>query len=1011
MFASQPLLTFFMLKISTIVRFLTVLFFIRGTVCQYDGIYRTEPYCRPLFTPVINSAMGLCTFPCLLLSHEQPSKIIFLWEPDGTLCKTGHCRRGSCQGTASYGEIKRIKRDLASSVTSSQRNNSYAVYTHLNRTAGAPNTAASKRQRLERRRRQMWFDCECASRKGLFRDTSTSQGVFGSGSRGRTGKRRKVGCTIICMFLIARYKRDKSWLSLFEANSSSTGSGGIANASAASGGNGGLHGLSGSSATGSTGFGSTSVSVLSSTGLSGSNTHNPDGANVESGGGVRNTAIGVGSGSSTGVNNTSLTGSRLRISNGGLSNESVRNPDPSATTGTGSLSDAAGGAVSTTAAGDGIGSSGSSRGVAAIGGSAVPGSEGATIAIAGGGGIGINTDTGSNHRSNGGRSNAPSNEPGTSASGGTPNGTGIGGSATVPGSSTGNSGTEAISTRLSTPGSGVSSTAAAESGRVLTILSPGGAISGVTGSLREGGESNGAIVSGSGMSRGSTGSGTVSSSISGTSNGASSRAVLSEGIGAGGNDAGIGVHSVGNGRIETTSNGFTRESGTPLSFGTVAVGGAAGTFSSSVGSNRALGTDTSSLSSSVGVLHSRGAPSSSPPTSGNNASSTDTIRTSVVTGAVSPGSEAVGVGSRGNDGIGISNTGLPGGSWGVPVRNVVGGGAGTGIASVGGVGNIPSAVFIAGAGNIAGSTDGGTTGIVSGHVSGASEGVRVGSVGNPGREIGNSGSSGESTALPHLTGEASGAGLGHVALSGAGGGFNILAPAATAGSSGPTAARGGISNGSAGSASVSALASGGTNSAITGHEEGVGVGSLSNRGIATPTNRLASGVANSAALAGSGGAARETRLPGAGIGSAGSGGGREVGAHTAGISGSVINDGSRGPHGSSYWAGIGGGEGLGAGSLSYGMGPFSFGGTNGGTATGFHNTGGGMNGGTWNSLSGAHNSMGIGYASSRFARGFGSTAGIQPYGGRNIEMGGVYLGSAPPRRNIEIYEDDIFFQD
>ncbi|XP_049519476.1 uncharacterized PE-PGRS family protein PE_PGRS54-like [Dermacentor silvarum] len=1076
MYTTSRFLSFLMLKIATILRFLTVLFFIQGTVCQNEAVYRRKRYCRRLFTPAINSAIGVCTFPCLLLSREEPPKILVQWEPDGSLCKiyerfsqklkTGHCRRGLCLGTPSYGGIQRIKRDLRSSITSRQRNNSYAVYTHLNRTAGAA-SAATLRQRIERRRRQMWFDCECASQKGLFGDMSSSSRSFGRGSRGRRGKRRKVGCRIICMFLVNRYKHDKSWASLFEARSNSFGSGGIANAAATSIGNGSFHeltggltggptsrlnasgisstshvsgmhgagmigsggvritnhlaagsggvsvnnaptsdrgtgagagaaggsgtivgigtangaasrtvlagtsvgsvsttlssvpivgsegnkpvggdangrpasvsgrppvssmntinnsgtsgvgvggipgtrstgnvaiaggsstiaginsaatggapssvaagGLSGSSTAGATGSTSNNRNTLGSTGLSGNNIDVRGGASVESGGGVSSGAVGVvSSGSGRVVNSDSLTGSRLGIDNGGLTTETVRNHGSNTVTGSESSSVTAGGTGSTNNAGHGVGSSGSRMGVAVSGGPAFPGSEGAMNAIARGGGTGIHAVVGSNGRGigNGGMPNVHGDERGTSASGWTPNVIGMGGSATLHGSSTGNTGMTSISTTSLTAGSPVSATTTIESRPGFTIGSAGGASGGVTGSLGAGGRSNGAAVSSTGMNTGTTGSGTVLSGISGASNSTSSSTALIEGTGAGGNDTGIGVHGVGSGPIRTGTNGFSRESGVPPNSGTVVVGGTAGAVPSSVDSNRVLGTGTSAASSIAGVL-SGGITSGSILTPGNTASPTGTSTPSVVTGNGSPGSEAVGIASVGNRGNGIMNTGLPERSTSIPVRNSVGNGAGPSNVGVGGGGNDTSHVTTT-SGVMSGSTGEGATSAVTGHASGASERIRIGSVGNPGSEIGNSGSSGGSVTVRLTTGSESGAGHGNTAMSSTGGRNHVPAPTGTAGSSGFGAVTGGISNGSAGSPGVTALAGGGASSALTGYE-GVGAGSSSNRGIAAPTNRSDSGGANSAGFAGAGGTATENEV--------GGGGSSMLGMASSGVSG------------------------------------------------------------------------------------------------------------------------------
>ncbi|XP_075542564.1 uncharacterized protein LOC142576350 [Dermacentor variabilis] len=1377
MYTTPCPLTFFMLKFGTIVRFITVVFFIQGAVCQYEALYRRERYCRRLFPPVINSAMGLCTYPCLLLSDELPPQILVNWEPDGTVCKikdrfsqelkTGHCRRGLCQGTGSYGEIKRIKRGLRSSIDTSQRNNGHAVYTRLNKTAGAPSAATLRRQKIERRRRQMWFDCDCASQTVLHSDTSSLPRAFGSGSRGKRGKRRKVGCRIICIFLVNRYKHDSSWISLFEANSSSDRGGVIANASTRSGGNGTFHGptggqtagvsrrlsaaglsahmsgmhgagivgsggirttnnlatgpagvsvtnaatsgggmkasavarkgngtvvgigtvknavsvtvmagasvgnishtissvsgagsernrlvggdatgspvvvvggppdtrkngisskgtngvevgsmhlgtgsagivgnagrsrtiagnnsaatggapssvsargVSGSSVTGAAGIVSTNGNTVSSTDLSGSKTHSPGGASVENDSGVRNTGVGVvGSGASTVVNTTSLPGSALGINSGGLSHESVPNHGSNVVRGAARSTVIGGGTVSTNGSGQGVGSFG--RGVAASGEPAFPVSKGAMNAKAMEGGMGSQGGVGSNSRgiSNGGGSNVHGNQGGISASGGIVNSTG--GNAAVAGSSAGITGMETIRTTLSTTGSSVSATTVTESRRVLTAVSPAGAASGVTGSLVKGGETSGAVSSGTGRSPGVTESSTVLSGTNGAPNSASSSTVPSGGTGAAGNGTGIDIHSVGSGRIGSVSNEFPRKRGGLPDSGSEAVEGATAAVSTSFSSSRVLGAGASTVSSSAGLLHSTGVPSGTTLRPGNNGSQTGTIATSVLSGNLSPGSDVAGTGSAGNHGIVTITNGLPNGRASTPLISIVGSRSGASNVGVGGVSNNVSHVTIGGGGNNEGSTGGGGTDVLTGHASSASDRVRIGSVGNPDSGIGKPGSSGGSSTVSHTSGVESSAGQGNMAVGGAGGADNIPAAAGRAGSSATGSVTGGLSHGSVGSPGVSTLAGSGLSSVTTGHEEEVGAGSSTNRGSATPTDRLAIRGANIAASAGAGRTATEnevggeasttlgmrnngvagrppnlpasggreavggvpsntgvemgnvsvgtsnasitngvpggnslpsgidivpvvgggngaaggamgstssagvgpvsgvtasteavtdglhgpiagasgvallgtgvgeprgsmsgavsggvvgvhggflgsasrdtnagssdesarpslsTSSPGAGIGSGGNGIGREVGA-PVGVLSAGRNEGSSGSHGTDS----GGGEGLGAGPFSNGV-PFRFGGENGGTVNGFGNTGGGMSGGTWNPLSGAYNNMGVGYGNSRFAGGFGNMAGMQPYGGGNFGMGGVYPVRGPPRRNIEIYDDDIFFQD
>ncbi|XP_049271391.1 uncharacterized transmembrane protein DDB_G0289901-like [Rhipicephalus sanguineus] len=109
-----------------------------------------------------------------------------------------------------------MKRDVSTPVSSSQQNSS-AAQKQLSSTRGSEKPKMSRRQRIEQRRRQMWASCDCASMRGLFIDMSYPRSALSIGRSGRRGRRRKVGCRVICIFLINRYKHDPKWASLFEA--------------------------------------------------------------------------------------------------------------------------------------------------------------------------------------------------------------------------------------------------------------------------------------------------------------------------------------------------------------------------------------------------------------------------------------------------------------------------------------------------------------------------------------------------------------------------------------------------------------------------------------------------------------------------------------------------------------------------------------------------------------------------------------------------------------------------
>ncbi|KAL1469797.1 hypothetical protein MTO96_040858 [Rhipicephalus appendiculatus] len=120
-----------MLSMAAIPTCLTVIFLIPGTFCQNELFTRSETYCRRFIPPMITSAMGLCTYPCLLLSNGQSPKILVLSEPDGTACKiynrflqtpqVGNCRGGFCLEAQNYGGAKRMKRDVSALVSSTQK--------------------------------------------------------------------------------------------------------------------------------------------------------------------------------------------------------------------------------------------------------------------------------------------------------------------------------------------------------------------------------------------------------------------------------------------------------------------------------------------------------------------------------------------------------------------------------------------------------------------------------------------------------------------------------------------------------------------------------------------------------------------------------------------------------------------------------------------------------------------------------------------------------------------------
>ncbi|XP_049271349.1 uncharacterized transmembrane protein DDB_G0289901 [Rhipicephalus sanguineus] len=215
-----------MLSSAAIPTYLVVLFLIPGTFSQNELFYRSETYCRRFVPPMITSALGLCTYPCLLLSNDQPPKILVISEPDGTVCKiynrflqtpqASECRAGFCQETQDYGIKKRMKRDVSTPVSSSQQNSS-AAQKQLSSRRGSEKPKISRRQRIEERRRQMWAGCDCANMRGLFIDMSYPRSALSIGRSGRRGRRCKVGCRVICIFLINRYKHDPKWANLFEA--------------------------------------------------------------------------------------------------------------------------------------------------------------------------------------------------------------------------------------------------------------------------------------------------------------------------------------------------------------------------------------------------------------------------------------------------------------------------------------------------------------------------------------------------------------------------------------------------------------------------------------------------------------------------------------------------------------------------------------------------------------------------------------------------------------------------
>uniref|UniRef100_A0A131Z4H5 Glycine rich superfamily member n=1 Tax=Rhipicephalus appendiculatus TaxID=34631 RepID=A0A131Z4H5_RHIAP len=228
-----------MLSTEVIPTYLTVFFLIPGAFPQNELFSQSEAYCRRFIPLMISSDLGLCTYPCLLLSVDQPPKVLVLSEPDGTACKVfngfqqtpqvGNCRGGFCQETRFYDITKRVKRDVSASVTPNQQNSS-VVQKQLSTRRGSKNPKTSRRERIELRRRQMWSRCDCASMRGLFIDMSYSLSGLGIGRSGKRGRRRKVGCRVICFFLINKYKHDRNWASLFEARFSTAGSGKFENA-------------------------------------------------------------------------------------------------------------------------------------------------------------------------------------------------------------------------------------------------------------------------------------------------------------------------------------------------------------------------------------------------------------------------------------------------------------------------------------------------------------------------------------------------------------------------------------------------------------------------------------------------------------------------------------------------------------------------------------------------------------------------------------------------------------
>ncbi|KAL1484884.1 hypothetical protein MTO96_032312 [Rhipicephalus appendiculatus] len=112
-----------MLSTEVIPTYLTVFFLIPGAFPQNELFSQSEAYCRRFIPLMTSSDLGLCTYPCLLLSVDQPPKVLVLSEPDGTACKVfngfqqtpqvGNCRGGFCQETRYYDITKRVKRDVS----------------------------------------------------------------------------------------------------------------------------------------------------------------------------------------------------------------------------------------------------------------------------------------------------------------------------------------------------------------------------------------------------------------------------------------------------------------------------------------------------------------------------------------------------------------------------------------------------------------------------------------------------------------------------------------------------------------------------------------------------------------------------------------------------------------------------------------------------------------------------------------------------------------------------------
>ncbi|XP_075746427.1 uncharacterized protein LOC119187818 [Rhipicephalus microplus] len=229
--------------LSTAAIYVTVLCLIPGAFSQNELLYQSENYCRRFVSPTITSALGLCTYPCLLWSNNQPPKVLVISEPDGTACKiydgfrqapqvVGNCRAGFCHRTEDYHLLKRMKRDVSTSASSRQPNASPSQKQVQSR-HGSEKPKISRTERIEHRRRQMWKRCDCASMRGLFIDMSYVVSGLRLGRRGKRERRRKVGCRVICLFLINKYKHDPKWAALFEARLSTPASVKLENATGA----------------------------------------------------------------------------------------------------------------------------------------------------------------------------------------------------------------------------------------------------------------------------------------------------------------------------------------------------------------------------------------------------------------------------------------------------------------------------------------------------------------------------------------------------------------------------------------------------------------------------------------------------------------------------------------------------------------------------------------------------------------------------------------------------------